>query len=159
MTEKKLELTAWKVSKYGVFMVRIFPYSDWIRSFSGQYFPVFGLNTEIYDVNLRIQSEYEKIWIRESSVFRHFSRSDSFFFLRFLFIWANKWLPNSLKPKARVSDFVIDCFWNCQESEGRERKNNNFGTVFSFSNFSSFWKFRNGFWYQLKQVFLINYQY
>ena len=36
--------TAWKVSKYGVI--------------SGLYFPVFGLNTEIY---LRIQSEYRKI--------------------------------------------------------------------------------------------------
>ena len=32
--------TAWKVSKYGVF--------------SGSYFLVFGLNTEIYEVNLRI---------------------------------------------------------------------------------------------------------
>ena len=32
--------TAWKVSKYGVF--------------SGPYFPVFGLNTEICGVNLRI---------------------------------------------------------------------------------------------------------
>ena len=31
---------AWKVSKYGVF--------------SGPYFPVFGLNTGIYFVNLRI---------------------------------------------------------------------------------------------------------
>ena len=29
-----------------------------IRSFSGLYFPVFGLNMEIYRVNLRIQSEY-----------------------------------------------------------------------------------------------------
>ena len=36
--------TASKVSKYGVI--------------SGPYFPVFGLNTEIYFVNLRIQSEY-----------------------------------------------------------------------------------------------------
>ena len=34
--------TAWKVSKYG--------------AFSGSYFPGFGLNTEIYSVNLRIQS-------------------------------------------------------------------------------------------------------
>ena len=32
-------INAWKVSKYGVF--------------SGSYFPVFGLNTEIYGVNLR----------------------------------------------------------------------------------------------------------
>ena len=27
---------------------------------SGPYFPVFGLNTEIYGMNLRIQSEYRK---------------------------------------------------------------------------------------------------
>ena len=41
---KALELlTAWKVSKYGVI--------------SGPCFPVFELNTEIYEVNLRIQSE------------------------------------------------------------------------------------------------------
>ena len=39
--------TVWKVSKYGVF--------------SGLYFLVFGLNTEIYFVNLRIQSECGKI--------------------------------------------------------------------------------------------------
>ena len=39
--------TAWKVSKY-----RVIP---------GPYFPLFGLNTEIYEVNLRIQSRYRKI--------------------------------------------------------------------------------------------------
>ena len=38
--------TAWKVSKYGVF--------------SGPYYPLFGLNTEIYSVNLRIQSKCRK---------------------------------------------------------------------------------------------------
>ena len=45
--------------------------------FSGPYFPIFGLNTEIYRVNLRIQSEYRKIRIRKNSVFGHFSRSDN----------------------------------------------------------------------------------
>ena len=35
-------LTAWKASQYGVI--------------SGPYFPVFGMNTEIYGVNLHIQS-------------------------------------------------------------------------------------------------------
>ena len=35
-------ITVWKVSKYGVI--------------SGQYFPAFGLNKEIYGVNFRIQS-------------------------------------------------------------------------------------------------------
>ena len=49
---------AWKVCKYGVF--------------SGLYFPVFGLNTEIYGVNFRIQSGYRKIRTRKNSVFRHF---------------------------------------------------------------------------------------
>ena len=53
--------TAQKVSKY--------------RVISGPCFPVFGLNTEIYSVNLRIQSEYRKIQTRNNSVFGHFSRS------------------------------------------------------------------------------------
>ena len=56
--------TAWKASKYGVF--------------SGLYFPVFGLKTEIYGVNLRIQSDYMKIRTWENSVFGHFSRRVTF---------------------------------------------------------------------------------
>ena len=40
-------ISAWKVSKYGVF--------------PGLYFPAFGLNTERYFVSLRIQLECEKI--------------------------------------------------------------------------------------------------
>ena len=54
---------AWKVSKYGVF--------------PGLYFPVFGLNLEIYSVNLRIQSKCMKILTSKNSVFEHFSRSDN----------------------------------------------------------------------------------
>ena len=53
--------TVWKVSKYGVI--------------SGPYFPVFGLNTEIYSVNLRIQSEHRKIRTRNNSLFGQFSHS------------------------------------------------------------------------------------
>ena len=60
--------TTWKVSKYGVF--------------SGPYFPVSGLNTEIYSVNLYIQYEYRKIRTRKYSVFGHFSRSVSAEFRR-----------------------------------------------------------------------------
>ena len=52
-----------KMSKYGVI--------------SGLYFPVFGMNREIYGVNLRIQYEYRKIRTRKNSVFEQFSRSDS----------------------------------------------------------------------------------
>ena len=38
-------------------------------------FPAFGLNTERYDVSLRIQSECGKIRARKKSIFGHFSRS------------------------------------------------------------------------------------
>ena len=55
-------LTAWKVSR--------------CRVIYGLYFPVFGLNTEIYGVNLSSQSEYRKIRTRNNSVLGHFSRSD-----------------------------------------------------------------------------------
>ena len=44
--------TAWKVFKYEVI--------------SGLYFPTCGLNTEIYFINLRIQSECGKIWTRNN---------------------------------------------------------------------------------------------
>ena len=54
-------ITAWKVSKDGVF--------------SGSYFPTFELNTERYSVTLRIQSECGKTRTRKNSVFAHFSRS------------------------------------------------------------------------------------
>ena len=60
--------TAWKVSKYGVI--------------SGPYFPVFGLNTEIYEANLCIQSEYRKIRTRNNNGFGHFSRSGNWIFSR-----------------------------------------------------------------------------
>ena len=53
--------TAWKVSKYGVI--------------SGPYFPAFGLNTERYEVSLRIQSESWKMRTRNSSAFGLFSGS------------------------------------------------------------------------------------
>ena len=37
-----------------------------IRSFSGLYFPAFGLNTEIYSVSLHIQFECGKIRARKT---------------------------------------------------------------------------------------------
>ena len=46
------------MSKYGVF--------------SGPYFPAFGLNTEIYSVNLRIKSECGKIWTRKNPYLDNF---------------------------------------------------------------------------------------
>ena len=38
-----------------------------LKIFSSPYFPVFGLNTEVYLVNLSIQSEYEKRKTRKTS--------------------------------------------------------------------------------------------
>ena len=40
-----------------------------IWSFSGPYFPVFGLNTEIYSVNLRIQSECGKEKLQKRTLY------------------------------------------------------------------------------------------
>ena len=50
-----------------------------------------------------------------------------FIFLRFLFIWVN--FSYSTKPR-RVSDFTINFFWNCQDSEEKETKKDEFGTIF-----------------------------
>ena len=55
------ENTAWKVSKYGVFLVHIFLYLDWTRRFT---------------VNLSVQSKYRKIRTRKNSVFGYFSWSE-----------------------------------------------------------------------------------
>ena len=40
-------VTAWKVSKYGVFLVRIIPHSDWIRR-DTEYVSVFSPNAGKY---------------------------------------------------------------------------------------------------------------
>ena len=56
-----LLLTALKISKYGVI--------------SSLYFPVFGLNTKIYEVNLSIPSKCRNIQTRNNSVFGHILRS------------------------------------------------------------------------------------
>ena len=37
-----------------------------ILEFLGPYFPVFGMNTDIYEVNLRIQSGCAKVWTRKT---------------------------------------------------------------------------------------------
>ena len=62
ISKKKMKAyTAWNESKYG--------------DFSGLHFPVFGLNKEIYSINLHIQSEYMKTRSRKSYVFEHFKRN------------------------------------------------------------------------------------
>ena len=58
-----LVFTVWKVPKYGVISVPCFP--------------VFESNTEIYFVNLHIQSEYRKMRTRNNFAFGYFSSSVS----------------------------------------------------------------------------------
>ena len=53
-------------------MQKVFKYGF----FSGPYFPVFGLNTEIYSVNFGILSKYGKIRTRKNSIFGYFLRSE-----------------------------------------------------------------------------------
>ena len=67
----------WQVTKGGVF--------------SGPYFLVLGLNTEIYFVNFRIQSEYWKLRTRKNSVFGDFSRSDWFNRYKILITITSTW--------------------------------------------------------------------
>ena len=55
----------WKTQKF-IFKMH-FRKSVRIRSFSDPHFPAFGLNTEIYGVNLPIQFECGKIWTRKTS--------------------------------------------------------------------------------------------
>ena len=99
-------LTVWNVSKYGVF--------------SGPYFPAFGLNTERYEVSLRIQSKYGEIWTRKNSVFGHFSRSvwkpiraedyrrDPYLVI-FFFLFYMNYLLQRLKPTIKPEAYSEPC--------------------------------------------------
>ena len=60
--EKTIRITELKVSKYGFN--------------TGPYFPMLGMNTDIYSLNFRIQSEFGKIRTGKISVFGHFSRCE-----------------------------------------------------------------------------------
>ena len=71
-----------------------------IRSFSGPYFPAFGLNTERYTVSLRIQSEYRKIQTRITP------NTDTFYAVLISIIW---YLLHSLWIKASVIFLFTAC--------------------------------------------------
>ena len=59
----RINCTALKVSVFGVILVRIFPYLDWIRR-DTRYLSVFSPNAGKYFESLRIQSECGKIRTR-----------------------------------------------------------------------------------------------
>ena len=90
-------ITAWKVPKQGVI--------------SGPYFPAFRLNTEKYEVSLRIQSEYGKIRTRNHSVFGHFPRSARLvnFNLKIHFLLKKIFANFELVFGSRLKDFLYQC--------------------------------------------------
>ena len=82
------------MSKYGVF--------------SGPYFPVFRPNTEIYCINISIQSENGKIRTRNNSVFGHVSQSGTVpksWDIAVLFFARNVWFI-VVKGKLRTCDYI-----------------------------------------------------
>ena len=70
----------WKVCEqdFNFHLNRTAPKMSEYRVFYGLCFPLFGLNTEIYRVNFRVQSKCGKVQTRKNSVFEHFSRSARF---------------------------------------------------------------------------------
>ena len=66
--------TIWNVSKY--------------ENFFGTYFPIFGLNTEIYGVNIRIKPEYGNIRHRKNSTSGYFRRPDN---TQCYLLFSNSW--------------------------------------------------------------------
>ena len=79
-------ITAWKVSKYGVI--------------SGLYFPAFGLNTERHFV-----SNY--------SVFGHFSLSEFYRFMIFLFYFSNRFIVNDFSGHRTKNEVFRICDQIC----------------------------------------------
>ena len=92
-------ITAWKVSKYGVI--------------SGLYFPAFGLNTERHFVSLRIHSECGKIRTRNYSVFGHFSLSEFYRFMIFLFYFSNRFIVNDFSGHRTKNEVFRICDQIC----------------------------------------------
>ena len=104
-------------------------------SFSGPCFPVLGLNTEIYRVNLCIQSEYRKIRTSKNSVFGHFSHSD-ILLKKFSFFFKTKWLLIKKFKWTLARSNIMTC-WN---SSGVSEESQRFHLFQSFS--SNFVKLR-----------------
>ena len=126
------------MSKYGVI--------------SAPYFPVFGLNTEIYGGNLHIQSEYRKIRTRNNSAFGQFSRSDEYWDLPpFALIAFVLRISSTLKfcPCHCVKNVRIRSFsgpYSVRMREIRTRKTTNTGTFYAVCNAIPSSSFSNSCW-------------
>ena len=72
----------WKIDEIIIFYIVFFESHTALKVskhvvFSDPYFPAFELNTDRYEVSLRIQSKCETMWTRQSSVFGQISHNDS----------------------------------------------------------------------------------
>ena len=74
-----------------------------IRSFSGPYFPAFGLNTERYSVSLRIQSECGEIQTRRTLNTDTFHAVYIFVYVYLEFEKKFVWITNQLAVQLKLS--------------------------------------------------------
>ena len=95
-------VTTWKLSKY--------------RVISGPYFPVCGLNTEIYFVNLCIQSKDRKIRTRNNSIFGQFSRSACVLYMSHKIYWNRVSFSQSTSQIQQIRLHKLQIFQKSQET-------------------------------------------
>ena len=111
----------WKVFVFGVFLVRIFPYSYWIpinhhcvksiriRSFSGPYFSAFGP----YSVWMRKNTD------QKNSEYEHFSRSDGLLELQNIVTLKSEkasWKWTEERRSRRLWNKIWVCQINCDST-------------------------------------------
>ena len=120
--------TAWKVSKYGVFLVRFFPYSDWIRR-NTPYLLVFSLNAGKYGPDkLRIRTVFTQLKLTKRYLNSDCRKVKNFFSCPQTFIISSSALcdveNNNNKKQRRIysvnnhlyEDSVWNSFFNwCQQ--------------------------------------------
>ena len=115
-----------------------------IRSFSGPYFPVLELNTEIYSINHIIQSEYGKIWTRKTPYLNTFHAVIRTLTYKLNMVWLVKNItkhasdenkskdekvPDTAARRCSVKQLLLKISQNSQENMLYEKRDSD--TVFS----------------------------
>ena len=121
-----------------------------IRSFSGPYFPVLELNTEIYSINHIIQSEYGKIWTRKTPYLNTFHAVIRTLTYKLNMVWLVKNItkhasdenkskdekvPDTVARRCSVKQLLLKISQNSQENTLFEKRDSD--TVFPV-NFEKF---------------------
>ena len=115
-----------------------------IRSFSGPYFPVLELNTEIYSINHIIQSEYGKIRTRKTPYLNTFHAVIRTLTYKLNMVWLVKNItkhasdenkskdekvPDTVARRCSVKQLLLKISQNSQENTLFEKRDSD--TVFS----------------------------